>query len=83
MSTLVAWVADCYFAQGLPWLIPVMPHEALHSIIHSFIHSFLPSYSGAATALSAASRPDDTAVDGTVMLPYPAAPQSQPGALAG
>ena len=30
-TTLVAGVADCYFAQGLPWLIPVMPHEASHS----------------------------------------------------
>ena len=24
-TTLVAGVVDCYFAQGLPWLIPVMP----------------------------------------------------------
>ena len=37
-TTLVAGVADCYFAQGLPWLIPVMPHEASH---YSFIHSFM------------------------------------------
>ena len=34
-TTLVARVADCYFAQGLPWLIPFMPREASQSLIHS------------------------------------------------
>ena len=33
-TTLVAGVANCYFAQGLLWLIPVMPHETSHSFIH-------------------------------------------------
>ena len=32
-SKMVAGVADCYFAQRLPWLIPVMPREASHSFI--------------------------------------------------
>ena len=32
-TTLMAGVADRYFAQGLPWLIPIMPHEASHSFI--------------------------------------------------
>ena len=27
-TVLVAGVADCYFAQGLLWLIPSMPREA-------------------------------------------------------
>ena len=27
-------VADCYFAQGLPWLIPFMPRDASHAFIH-------------------------------------------------
>ena len=39
-TTLVAGDAKCYFAQGLPWLIPVRPHQASHSFIHSFFHSF-------------------------------------------
>ena len=26
-------VADCYVAQGLPWLIPAMPRKAFHSFI--------------------------------------------------
>ena len=34
-TTLVAGVADCYFAKGLPWLIPGMPREASHSFIHT------------------------------------------------
>ena len=37
-TTLMAGVADCYFAQGLPWLIPVMPRD---EVSHSFIHSFI------------------------------------------
>ena len=33
--TLVTGFSDCYFAQGLPWLIPIMPREASHLFIHS------------------------------------------------
>ena len=37
-TTLVAGVADCYLAQGLPWLIPFTPRiQTSHSFIHSFI----------------------------------------------
>ena len=53
-TTLVAGVADCHFAQGLPWLIPVMPHEASHSSIDRLLpaqvssvaalKNFLPVY---------------------------------------
>ena len=35
-TTLVAGVADCYSAQGSPWLIPVVPRdEASHSFLRS------------------------------------------------
>ena len=33
-TTPVAGVVDCWVAQGLPWLMPVMSREASHSLVH-------------------------------------------------
>ena len=43
-GSLLMGVAHCYFAQGLPWLIPVMrrPRRCIHSFIHSGLHDAIP-----------------------------------------